>query len=118
LQDLPTIPTNNNQLTNGEGYITTADLPPDTGLVLGTSSSNAYRGDRGKTAYDHSQSTHAPSNAQKNSDITESEVSDKLPKLVTDVAINQNNGNLIVSYSDGTSSEKSFGTIEATKFTE
>ena len=35
-------------------------------LALGETSSTAYRGDRGKTAYDHSQSTHAPSNAQAN----------------------------------------------------
>ena len=32
-------------------------------LALGETSSTAYRGDRGKTAYDHSQTTHAPSNA-------------------------------------------------------
>lgn len=35
-------------------------------LSLGETSSTAYRGDRGKTAYDHSQSIHAPSNAQAN----------------------------------------------------
>lgn len=35
-------------------------------LALGETSSTAYRGDRGKTAYDHSQSTHAPSNAERN----------------------------------------------------
>lgn len=35
-------------------------------LALGTTSSTAYRGDRGKTAYDHSQSAHAPANAEKN----------------------------------------------------
>lgn len=32
-------------------------------LLLGESSTTAYRGDRGKTAYDHSQTAHAPSNA-------------------------------------------------------
>ncbi len=32
-------------------------------LVLGETSTTAYRGDRGKTAYDHSQTTHAPSDA-------------------------------------------------------
>jgi hypothetical protein len=32
-------------------------------LILGDTSADAYRGDRGKTAYDHSQATHAPSNA-------------------------------------------------------
>lgn len=35
-------------------------------LALGTTSSTAFRGDQGKTAYDHSQSAHAPSNAEKN----------------------------------------------------
>lgn len=35
-------------------------------LALGETSSTAYRGDRGKIAYDHSQATHAPSNAQAN----------------------------------------------------
>ena len=32
-------------------------------LAIGETSSTAYRGDRGKTAYDHSQTAHAPSNA-------------------------------------------------------
>ena len=35
-------------------------------LALGETSSTAYRGDRGKVAYDHSQTAHAPSNAQQN----------------------------------------------------
>lgn len=35
-------------------------------LALGETSSTAYRGDRGKIAYDHSQSAHAPSNAERN----------------------------------------------------
>ena len=35
-------------------------------LALGETSSTAYRGDRGKTAYDHSQTAHAPSNAERN----------------------------------------------------
>lgn len=47
-------------------------------LTLGTSSTTAYRGDYGNIAYTHSQSTHAPSNAQKNSDITKSEIESKL----------------------------------------
>lgn len=34
-------------------------------LALGETSATAYRGDRGKTAYDHSQSAHAPSDADK-----------------------------------------------------
>lgn len=47
-------------------------------LVLGETSNTAYRGDRGKTAYDHSQAAHAPANAQKNSDITKAEIEAKL----------------------------------------
>lgn len=47
-------------------------------LALGETEATAYRGDRGKIAYDHSQSTHAPSNAQKNSDITKAEIEAKL----------------------------------------
>lgn len=35
-------------------------------LALGTTSSTAYRGDYGNAAYQHSQSAHAPSNAEKN----------------------------------------------------
>ena len=35
-------------------------------LALGETSSTAYRGDRGKIAYDHSQAAHAPANAEAN----------------------------------------------------
>lgn len=35
-------------------------------LAIGETASTAYRGDRGKTAYDHSQSDHAPADAEKN----------------------------------------------------
>lgn len=35
-------------------------------IALGETSSTAYRGDRGKIAYDHSQTAHAPSNAERN----------------------------------------------------
>lgn len=47
-------------------------------IVLGETSTTAYRGDRGKAAYDHSQTAHAPSNAQKNSDILKAEIEAKL----------------------------------------
>ena len=39
-------------------------------LALGTTSSTAYRGDYGNTAYTHSQATHAPSGAQVNQTLT------------------------------------------------
>ena len=35
-------------------------------LALGETASTAYRGDRGKTAYNHSQAAHAPANAEQN----------------------------------------------------
>lgn len=52
-------------------------------LVLGELATNAYYGDKGKTAYDHSQVAHAPSNAQKNSDITKAEIEAKLIGAIT-----------------------------------
>ena len=36
------------------------------GVALGETASTAYRGDRGKTAYEHSQAPHAPANAEAN----------------------------------------------------
>ena len=54
-----------------------------THLSLGTTSSTAYRGDYGNTAYNHSQSAHAPTNAQKNSDITKAEIEAKLTGAIT-----------------------------------
>lgn len=47
-------------------------------LALGETVLTAYRGDRGKTAFDHSQAAHAPADAQKNSDITKAEIEAKL----------------------------------------
>lgn len=61
---------------NGNEIATVNNIP--TGLSLGETSTTAYRGDKGKTAYDHSQLAHAPSNAQKNSDITKAEIEAKL----------------------------------------
>ena len=52
-------------------------------LALGTTSSTAFRGDYGQTAYTHSQSAHAPSDAQKNSDITKAEIEAKLTGTIT-----------------------------------
>lgn len=52
-------------------------------LVLGTTSSTAFRGDQGLIAYNHSQVAHAPANAQKNSDITKAEIEAKLTGAIT-----------------------------------
>lgn len=54
-----------------------------TSLALGETSATAYRGDRGKTAYDHSQTAHAPATAQKNSDITKAEIEAKLTGVIS-----------------------------------
>ena len=54
-----------------------------THLELGTTSSTAFRGDHGNAAYNHSQAAHAPSNAQKNSDITKAEIEAKLTGNIT-----------------------------------
>lgn len=44
----------------------TAYAQVNEGIALGETASTAYRGDRGKTAYDHSQAAHAPANAEAN----------------------------------------------------
>ena len=50
--------TNKTYRWSGTAYV---EISPT--LALGETSSTAYRGDRGKTAYDHSQSTHARTDA-------------------------------------------------------
>ena len=50
--------TNKTYRWSGTAYV---EISPS--LALGETSSTAYRGDRGKTAYDHSQSTHARTDA-------------------------------------------------------
>ena len=44
----------------------TAAVEISASLALGETASTAYRGDRGKVAYDHSQAAHAPANAERN----------------------------------------------------
>ena len=74
-----------------DGYVDTisstiagkADKEHGTHLELGNTSSTAFRGDHGNTAYNHSQAAHAPSNAQKNSDITKAEIEAKLTGDIT-----------------------------------
>lgn len=57
-------------------------LTPNT-LELGETASEAYYGDKGKEAYLHSQASHAPSNAQKNSDILKTEIENVLVGEIT-----------------------------------
>lgn len=70
-------------------------------LALGTSSTTAYRGDFGNTAYTHSQSVHAPSNAQKNSDITKEEIEAKLTGAITSHTHNYASTSIATATSDG-----------------
>ena len=51
--------------------------------VIGTKSTEAFAGDKGNIAYNHANSTHAPTNAQKNSDITKAEIEAKLTGVIT-----------------------------------
>ena len=60
-----------------------ADKEHGAHLTLGTGSENAFRGDYGDIAYTHSQAVHAPSDAQKNSDITKAEIEAKLTGSIT-----------------------------------
>jgi hypothetical protein len=66
-----------------DAWITQESASVSAGLELGETSTTAYRGDRGLTAYTHSQSTHAPANAQKNSDIIKSEIEAVLTGAIT-----------------------------------
>ena len=52
--------TNKTYRWSGSAFVVVSET-----LALGETSSTAYRGDRGKTAYDHSQSTHARTDATK-----------------------------------------------------
>ena len=79
----PLVSATNIKTINGATILGSGDLVIGAGVTLGETDTTAYRGDRGKTAYDHSQSAHAPSNAQKNSDITKAEIEAKLTGEIT-----------------------------------
>lgn len=53
--------TNKTYRWSGSGYVEIS-----ASLALGETSSTAYPGDKGKTAYEHSQAAHAPANAEAN----------------------------------------------------
>jgi hypothetical protein len=68
---VPYVPNSNNyyiDTTANKSYRWTGSIYTgiNEGIALGETSSTAYRGDRGKIAYDHSQSAHAPANATVN----------------------------------------------------
>lgn len=91
---------------SGSAYV---EISPS--LALGETSSTAYRGDRGKIAYDHSQETHAPSNAEKNiivgvqvngTDLTVS----SSRKVNVDISGKEDKTNKITSWSSSASDTK------------
>lgn len=72
------VPTNKTYRWSGSAYVEIS-----ASLVLGTGSNNAYYGDKGQTAYEHSQSTHARTDA-------------------TNTAASSTNGNIKINGSDVT----------------
>lgn len=88
LSNKPTIPTALADLTGDATHRTVTETEKSgwdgkSTLALGATSSAAYAGDKGKTAYDHSQAAHAPSGAQVNADITKAEIEAKLTGAIT-----------------------------------
>ena len=68
ISNKPSIPTALSDLSDDSTHRITTDAEKSiwngkSDLALGETETTAYRGDRGKTAYDHSQAAHAPSNA-------------------------------------------------------
>ena len=58
---------------SGNRFVTDAEKATwnvKSNLALGETSTTAYRGDRGKTAYDHSQTAHAPADAISKTNVT------------------------------------------------
>lgn len=60
-----------------------ANKPSTFQPTIGTTTTTAFRGDQGQIAYNHSQSAHAPTNAQRNADITKAEMEAKLTGNIT-----------------------------------
>lgn len=93
----------------------TAFVEISSSLALGETSSSAYRGDRGKIAYDHSQAAHAPANAERNVIVG-------VQKNGTDITPDANrkiNIEIPTNVSDLINDEgfvKSTGTVEAAKY--
>lgn len=54
-----------------------------TSTTIGITQTQAFRGDHGLVAHQHSLSLHAPTNAQRNSDITKAEIENRLTGVIT-----------------------------------
>ena len=106
--------TNKTYRWSGSAYV---EISPS--LALGETSATAYRGDKGKVAYEHSQSTHAPTDAQANVietikvngttltpnlkavDITVPNVVDNLTSTDTTKSLSANQGKVLKDLVDG-----------------
>ena len=82
--------TNKTYRWSGSTYIEISES-----IALGETSSTAYRGDRGKIAYDHSQSPHAPADAEANvqSDWNETDTTSDAYILNKPASLPANGGN-------------------------
>ena len=83
ITDFPTIPTKTSELNNDSGFLTSHQdlsdyVQKESGKGLSTNDLTTTLKQNYDNAYTHSQSTHAPSTAQKNSDITKEEIEAKL----------------------------------------
>ena len=83
ITDFPKIPTKTSELNNDSGFLTSHQdlsnyVQKETGKGLSTNDLTTTLKQNYDNAYTHSQSTHAPANAQKNSDITKEEIEAKL----------------------------------------
>lgn len=83
ITDFPTIPTKTSELNNDSGFLTSHQdlsnyVQKESGKGLSTNDLTTTLKQNYDNAYTHSQSTHAPANAQKNSDITKEEIEAKL----------------------------------------
>ena len=88
ITDFPTIPTKTSELNNDSGFLTshqdiTGKVDKVDGKGLSTNDLTTTLKQNYDNAYTHSQSTHAPSDAQKNSDITKEEIEAKLTGEIT-----------------------------------
>lgn len=83
ITDFPTIPTKTSELNNDSGFLTshqdiTGKVDKVEGKGLSTNDLTTTLKQNYDNAYAHSQTSHAPSDAQKNSDITKEEIEAKL----------------------------------------
>ena len=92
-------------------WSSTAYVEISASLALGTTSSTAYYGDKGKTAYDHSQTAHARTDAT-NTNVSYDTTNKKITKSVNGAASDVVSASTIVSDGKGVTSSTSGLKIE------